>query len=80
MGYAYYKFDDIERGYSVDAICEHEGCDEKIDRGLSYLCYACTGYFCEEHRAIEYDDGDEIEFNCFAGSSGMCCETCAGKH
>ncbi|ADX88678.1 hypothetical protein TUST1-15_00910 [Vibrio phage ICP1_2005_A] len=46
-----------EIGYCVEAVCEHEGCGKKIDRGLSHACggmhgqdeYSCEGYFCEEH-------------------------------
>lgn len=46
-------------GYAHEAICDHEGCDEKIDRGLSYVCgsmhgsdeVSCEKYFCEKHKA-----------------------------
>lgn len=44
-------------GYGVPAPCDHPGCDEKIDRGLSYVCggepyggeYGCGLYFCSSH-------------------------------
>lgn len=44
-------------GYGVPAICDHPGCDEKIDRGLSYVCGGepyggedgCGLYFCSKH-------------------------------
>jgi len=61
MGYAYYEIthngEKIEAGYSVEAVCEEDGCDEKIDRGLAYLCgkfpggdeHGCGGYFCGQH-------------------------------
>ncbi len=54
-------------GYNHAAVCDHEGCSNKIDRGLSYACgdmhgeteYGCDKYFCSEHRdnCVE-DDGD----------------------
>ena len=59
MGYAYYEIirngEKIEAGYGVEAVCERDGCDAKIDRGLAYLCgktpggdeHGCGGYFCE---------------------------------
>lgn len=61
MGYAHYEItrngEQIEAGYSVEATCEQDGCEERIDRGLGYLCgadpggdeYGCGGYFCGEH-------------------------------
>jgi hypothetical protein len=61
MGYAYYEIirngEKIEAGYGVEAVCEEDGCDEKIDRGLAYLCgnepggdeYGCGGYYCAHH-------------------------------
>jgi hypothetical protein len=58
MGYGYYVLaDGREAGYSVEATCDQEGCDEQIDRGLGYLCgrtpggdeYGCGGYFCANH-------------------------------
>jgi hypothetical protein len=44
-------------GYGVPAICDHPGCEERIDRGLSYVCggepyggeRGCGLYFCEAH-------------------------------
>lgn len=46
-----------EVGYAVEATCDLKGCDEKIDRGLYYVCgdmhdggeYGCGGYFCAAH-------------------------------
>lgn len=45
-------------GYGVPAICDHPGCGEEIDRGLSYICggdvsggdHGCGLFFCEKHR------------------------------
>lgn len=45
-------------GYGVPAFCDHPGCDEVIDRGLSYVCCdqqpyggdkGCGLYFCSKH-------------------------------
>lgn len=44
-------------GYGVPAFCDHPGCHEEIDRGLSYVCGAepyggdqgCGLYFCGKH-------------------------------
>ena len=44
-------------GYAFQATCDHEGCEEKIDRGLAYACGDnhlggdgyCEGYFCYRH-------------------------------
>lgn len=74
MGYGSYVLaDGREAGYLVEDICNEDGCDTKIDRGLSYLCgkhpggdeYGCGGYFCENHlygdnRCVRCrDNGDE---------------------
>lgn len=46
-------------GYGVPAKCDHPGCEEEIDRGLSYVCAdqepyggerGCGLYFCMEHQ------------------------------
>lgn len=58
MGWSYAKLPDgREIGYSVDAVCEHPGCNKQIDRGLAYVCggmheggdNGCGHYFCYEH-------------------------------
>lgn len=61
MGYAAYEVyrngEKIEAGYAVEAVCDKDGCNEKIDRGLAYLCgqtpggdeFGCGGYFCGQH-------------------------------
>ncbi|MDB4928306.1 MAG: hypothetical protein JWM10_790 [Myxococcaceae bacterium] len=44
-------------GYAVAATCDTEGCGEKIDRGLGYVCgdmhdggeHGCGDYFCGQH-------------------------------
>jgi hypothetical protein len=71
MGYAHYVLEDgREAGYAVPDMCNEEGCDEKIDRGLSYLCgdvpggdeYGCGGYFCWGHLFI--GSGADCEGQC----------------
>jgi hypothetical protein len=45
-------------GYGVPAICDHPGCNERIDRGLGYVCgddfyggdKGCGLYFCAKHQ------------------------------
>lgn len=46
-------------GYGVPAICDHPGCSNEIDRGLSYVCAnmepyggerGCGLFFCNEHQ------------------------------
>lgn len=61
MGYAYYEItrngETIEAGYSVPTVCEEDGCEENIDRGLAHLCgetpggdeHGCGGYYCGNH-------------------------------
>lgn len=85
MGYARYEFENdpiqanMPRGYAVECVCAKPGCSAKIDRGLGYLCYSCTNYFCGQHlHWTAYDDRNEaLEFECFAGAGSQCCETCA---
>ncbi|MBQ1118456.1 hypothetical protein [Streptomyces sp. C3-3] len=66
MGYAHYEIhrngETIQAGYAVEAVCEKDGCNEKIDRGLGYLCgktpggdeHGCGGYYCDPH--LTYDN------------------------
>ena len=41
--------------YGVPAVCEHPGCSEEIDRGVTYACgdaslgVGCGLFFCDEH-------------------------------
>lgn len=78
MGWAYGVLaDGREVGYSVEAVCEHEGCTTEIDRGLSYLCgemhgdpdeHGCGRYFCAEH--LFYVDW----------TRNAVCPTCGDEH
>lgn len=66
MGYATYEItrngETIQAGYAIEAACEEDGCEEKIDRGLAYLCgknpggdeHGCGGYYCDPH--LTYDN------------------------
>ena len=57
-------------GYGVPAVCDHPGCDNRIDRGLSYVCggdvyggeHGCGLFFCGEHL--------------FFGPENWACERC----
>lgn len=59
MGWADCGFDSQGRpiGYAHEAVCDHPGCNAKIDRGLAYACGGehlggadyCEKYFCAEH-------------------------------
>lgn len=56
MGYGVYENGERFAGYAVPAICEHPGCNKKIDRGYAYACggepfseRGCDRYFCSEH-------------------------------
>lgn len=60
-------------GYGVPAMCDHPGCNEKIDRGLSYVCggepyggeYGCGLHFCGKHLWHRQPRGeDRIYQNC----------------
>lgn len=50
-----------EVGYTVEAICDQDGCDKKIDRGLAYVCGSmhdggergCGKYFCYPHLYVD---------------------------
>jgi len=59
-------------GYIIDATCDHEGCDEEIDRGLSYSCggmhgedeFSCDKYFCSKHLSYAWKgDGNSTFYD-----------------
>lgn len=80
MGYMHYEItrngEKIEAGYGVETVCERDGCEEQIDRGLAHLCgevpggdeYGCGGYFCGEHLYMTLDGvlGDRCKSCCDA--------------
>ena len=89
MGYGYYEIANphtmriMKRGYGVRCKCHSRGCKEEIDRGLAYLCYQCTWYFCGKHMAAfgayceKHDEA--IEVGCFAGEGTQFCFPCVKK-
>jgi len=61
-----------EIGYAIEATCDHPGCNEQIDRGLSYACggmhgiydnhgreEGCEGYFCTKHMSCAWPEGED---------------------
>lgn len=52
---------DRDIGYGVPCLCDHPGCSEEIDRGLSYVCggepyggvSGCGLFFCGEHLWVD---------------------------
>ncbi len=86
MGWSLGYDDNWQRdiGYGVPATCDHPGCTEVIDRGLSHVCgedpmggeEGCGLYFCESHRQwgsrplVEGGDPDDEEL------SPELCERC----
>ena len=59
-------------GYAVEATCDAENCNRRIDRGLSYVCgsmhggwtHGCGRYFCASHLLSGFDAGDHFEQLC----------------
>lgn len=68
-------------GYLFEAICDHPGCEEKINRGLSYACGGmhgqnerdCENYFCGKH-LYSVEDPNEILHQ------PQLCEKCKNEH
>lgn len=56
--------DGREVGYAIAAVCDEDGCEARIDRGLAYVCggmhdggeHGCGRYFCGEHLFIALSD------------------------
>tara|TARA_R110000772_G_scaffold249530_2_gene363977 strand:- start:90393 stop:90683 length:291 start_codon:yes stop_codon:yes gene_type:complete len=78
MGWSYgHNLAGREIGYGVEAICDHPGCKEEIDRGLAYACggehdnteLSCDKYFCGKHLSISVLDSDS--------NPGFICGQCA---
>jgi len=72
MGWAH-GIDHLGRdvGYAVKATCDQDGCDEQIDRGLSYVCggapdggeHGCGLHFCGQHLSYAWRGEDEDEMS-----------------
>lgn len=77
MGYGSYVIDGKVCGYTVADVCNEDGCDTEIDRGLAYACGGspgdydghCGGYFCADH----------LFFAVVEGQSGFYCQRCAAS-
>jgi hypothetical protein len=71
-----------EVGYGVSATCDEEGCNERIDRGIAYVCggmhdggnHGCGRYFCGEHLYF-VNRPEKVRAN---EESGQLCGECAG--
>lgn len=77
MGWSYgVNGEGREVGYAVDAACDKDGCDARINRGLAYCCggmhdgdeSCCGGYFCPEHLMMGIGLPDQM------------CEACADTY
>lgn len=59
-------------GYEISAICDHDGCNKNIDRGLSYACggmhgedeIGCEKYFCQDHMSNVVLNGEDFHHVC----------------
>lgn len=81
MGWAHCGTDRQGReiGYSIPAVCDKEGCEQEIDRGLAYACggmhgegeFECEQYFCFKHLVYVVDPKRWK-------MSPQMCESCAG--
>ena len=64
MGWAVGNNGHRDIGYGVPAYCDFPGCNEKIDRGLGYLCgdffsdVGCGLYFCGDHMSYGLFDSE----------------------
>lgn len=86
MGYQVYKVGRRWGGYGVPTFCEHPGCNEEIDRGVSYACggapfseHGCDRYFCSKHLQHVYfkDDGSRCRHRNDCDCEGVdLCERC----
>ena len=85
MGWGYGVLSDgRDVGYRVKAVCEQEGCDEKIDRGLAHLCGrmhgdsdddGCGHYFCGSHLFFGQGSNQKCA-TCYDEAESRCCQVC----
>lgn len=83
IGYDHNHKRDI--GYGVPAICDHPDCNEKISRGLGYVCgdepyggeHGCGLFFCEQHKTFEAVPIGEADFEDDGCDAKYLCERCA---
>jgi len=69
-----------DQGYIVPSLCDQPGCNEEIDRGLSFRCgeyrsdNGCSNFFCDKHLQWFTLEDDEEEN---AGDAGIqFCDHC----
>lgn len=76
MGYASYETPFGPAGYGHADICNQDGCEERIDRGLAYLCgdqpgYAseggCGRWFCGGHLFMPPEEVGPLRGGGFCG-------------
>lgn len=64
-------------GYGVPATCDHPDCNEKIDRGLAYVCggepwggdEGCGLFFCSAH--MGFGERRQVCQRCEAGETAF---------
>lgn len=70
-----HRYDEAHKrdiGYGVTAYCDHPGCTEVIDRGLSYRCGSvhsddgCGLYFCGNHLYTQENSSSGLCERCIA--------------
>jgi len=79
MGYSCYfdRTNNRDAGYGVPAFCDAPDCNEKIDRGLSYVCggdafggeHGCGLHFCSAHLMYAGDKRENAQLckRCYYG-------------
>lgn len=90
MGYQVYRVGKRWGGYGVPTYCEQPGCNEEIDRGMSFACggepfseHGCDRYFCEKHlcptcvHKVFKEDGHDCEKNEEECEYKQLCQRCA---
>lgn len=79
MGWGYGVIGGREVGYTVDAICDHPGCDVEIDRGLGFACGGSPGAThasCELHFCADHLIGVELCAECRNDELADCLSVC----
>lgn len=82
MGYAVYQERGRWAGYGVPALCDMQGCQELIDRGLDYKCEPHEGYIYLQDglEVAEDDEWDEERPEMQPGCGLFFCSTHQAHH